>query len=59
MLVVLRTSSSGWKRPLLSMRCEAKSVLISVDLPRPVCPVAHVSHLLEKEIVKGDAYRRR
>jgi hypothetical protein len=37
-VVVVRGSSSGWKRPLLSIKCEAKMVLMSVDLPRPVWP---------------------
>lgn len=38
MSVVERTGSSGSKRPLVSMRCEAKMVLIRVDLPSPVWP---------------------
>ena len=30
--------SLGSRRPFESMRCEAKMVLINVDLPRPVWP---------------------
>lgn len=37
--VVERMISSGLRRPLDSMRCEAKMVLIRVDLPSPVWPV--------------------
>ena len=36
--VVDRTASDGDSRPLELIRCEAKSVLISVDLPKPVWP---------------------
>jgi hypothetical protein len=43
MVVVVRGSSSGWKRPLLSIRCDAKMVLMSVDFPRPVWPAIEVS----------------
>lgn len=38
--VVARTGSSGLRRPLESMRCDAKMVLISVDFPKPVCPAS-------------------
>ena len=35
--------SSGDRRPLLSIRCEAKMVLMRVDLPSPVCPARSIS----------------
>lgn len=37
--MVERTGSEGVRRPLESMRCEAKMVLIRVDFPKPVCPI--------------------
>jgi hypothetical protein len=37
--VVERMGSSGCRRPLESMRCDAKMVLMRVDLPSPVWPV--------------------
>lgn len=40
--VVDRIGSSGDRRPLLSIRCEAKMVLINVDLPSPVWPDVHL-----------------
>ena len=38
--MVERTGSSGASLPFESIRCDAKIVLIRVDLPRPVCPGA-------------------
>ena len=43
--VVALTGSSGRRRPLVSMRCDAKMVLINVDLPSPVCPAHFVRQL--------------
>ena len=36
--VVWRMGSSGSMRPLVSTKCDANKVLISVDLPKPVWP---------------------
>jgi hypothetical protein len=37
--VVCLTGSSEVNRPLVSIKCDAKMVLISVDFPRPVWPI--------------------
>jgi hypothetical protein len=41
--VVVRTGSSGCKRPFESIRWDAKIVFMRVDLPKPVCPAIEVS----------------
>ncbi len=44
--VVERTGSSGDNLPLESIRCEAKMVLIKVDLPKPVWPTDQKADVL-------------
>ena len=41
--VVARTMSSGRRRPLESIKWDAKMVLMRVDFPRPVWPVTCIS----------------
>ena len=45
--MVERTGSLGERRPLESMRWDAKIVLIKVDLPKPVCPAQ-----IERQLLK-------
>jgi hypothetical protein len=64
--VVERMISSGLRRPLDSMRCEAKMVLIRVDLPSPVWPIVrHETRqsrsraAVEQTVASRITYRRR
>jgi hypothetical protein len=50
--VVCLTGSSATKRPFESIKWEAKMVLMSVDFPRPVCPIKSIGRINKRASFK-------